>query len=888
VTQDPRGLTSSSNGDLAFGGIRGLQSSYLVDGTDNNNGFFAQARGRYRAPYQFSNETVQEFRVSSNTYGAVVNVVTKSGSNQMHGSAFYYLRDSAFNATNPFVGFNPPNRQQQFGFTVGGPIRRNRVFFFLGTDQHIFHIPSVVYFDNGSPILIPQKGQEPLHHGDYEDSDKALVFAAANQLNQMAGTFPSKMLGNASFAKIDATLTPRHHLSARINISRYWGTNNVFFDPASPITTSMLSSNGEENVATESASLSLTSAVSPKLISHLRAQFSRDLQQSYANSTDTFTRIYSVIDGMNRSNILPRQTLERRLHLADTLSFESGRHSWKVGGDALLTWTSNFFPAQFGGEYYFDNISVDPWTFEPMRYGMKITPLRAYAHQVPRYYMQNFGSANSNPNSNEYAAFVQDTIRVTHRLAASLGVRYDLQLLSTNGLVTNPLWPMAGRVPVNDHNIGPRVGLAYSIGNERPLVVRAGWGVFYPRIPQLYLSNIATENGISSGNLFLDNMNYYDRQIFPTYPKPLLACGPSVSLCIPSSSAVAHITSDVSAFAPNFQAPRVQQASLSLEREIANRMAAGVSYMYVHGEDLIRARDVNLPPPTNVTYPVFDDSGLNQVGTYEVATFSTWQMTRSLTCPFPPCINPLVRPIARLGAINQFESVATSDYNAATVSVHRRMTHGLYFRLAYTWARAVDDGQDALVAGRPVTVQNSYSTASERGPSVTDQRNRVAFSWMAAPRPFGREHDFLGKVFDDWKLAGVLTYGSGRPLDARVSGDPNQDGNSNNDRLPGYSRNAFVGPDYATTDLRITRRLMLGARLKLDLTAESFNLFNRDNQRVVITDDGFQNMAGQFTQLSKTLGISHFPAYYQRSTSFTKATNAYAPRQFQFATRVIF
>ena len=81
---------------------------------------------------------------------------------------------------------------------------------------------------------------------------------------------------------------------------------------------------------------------------------------------------------------------------------------------------------------------------------------------------------------------------------------------------------------------------------------------------------------------------------------------------------------------------------------------------------------------------------------------------------------------------------------------------------------------------------------------------------------------------------------------------------------------------------------MLGARLKLDLTAESFNLFNRDNQRVVITDDGFQNMAGQFTQLSKTLGISHFPAYYQRSTSFTKATNAYAPRQFQFATRVIF
>ncbi len=110
VTQDPRGLTSSSNGDLAFGGIRGFQSTMLVDGSDNNNSFFAQARGRYRAPYQFSNEVVQEFRVSSNAYGAelgrsgggVINVVTKSGNNQWHGSGFYYLRDGQFNAQNAY------------------------------------------------------------------------------------------------------------------------------------------------------------------------------------------------------------------------------------------------------------------------------------------------------------------------------------------------------------------------------------------------------------------------------------------------------------------------------------------------------------------------------------------------------------------------------------------------------------------------------------------------------------------------------------------------------------------------------------------------------------------------------------------------------------------
>src|SRR5262252_4667273 len=190
VTQDPRGLTSASNGDLAFGGIRGYQSSYLLDGADNNNGFYSQARGRYRAPYQFSNETVQEFRVSSNTYGAelgraggaVVNVVTKSGSNHIHGTSFYYLRDSAFNATPAFTNEKPSDRQQQFGFTLGGAIVPNRIFFFGGFDQHIFHVPTLVRFDDGSSKIVPQKGDEPLHHGDYEDSDRDLVFAAADQL----------------------------------------------------------------------------------------------------------------------------------------------------------------------------------------------------------------------------------------------------------------------------------------------------------------------------------------------------------------------------------------------------------------------------------------------------------------------------------------------------------------------------------------------------------------------------------------------------------------------------------------------------------------------------------------------------------------------------------
>jgi hypothetical protein len=346
---------------------------------------------------------------------------------------------------------------------------------------------------------------------------------------------------------------------------------------------------------------------------------------------------------------------------------------------------------------------------------------------------------------------------------------------------------------------------------------------------------------------------------------------------------------DVSAFSHNFKTPNVEQASLNIEREVAHRTSVGVSYMYVHGVDLIRARDVNLPPPVNVSYPVYDASGTNFLGTYDnVESFSTIQSTPTLTCPFPPCINLLARPIPQLGSIDVFESAASSVYHGATLSIRRRMTSGVYFMLSYTFAHAIDDGQDALVAGQPASVQNSYAPNAEKGSSVTDQRQRFVLSCIVAPKPFHRDHEWLGLLFNNWKASGVVTVGSGRPFSATVTGDANQDGNVSNDRLPGISRDSLIGPDYATTDLRLTRRLYAGDRVKLELMVESFNLLNRDNKRVEITQDGFISNAAQFVQITNSIGISNFPAEYRVPSSFTQATDAYAPRQIQVALKLIY
>src|SRR5437763_4317260 len=590
ATQDPRGQNSNSNGDLSFGGVRGFHTSYLVDGGDNNNAFFSQARGRYRSPYQFSNEVIQEFRVSPNsvsaesgrTAGAVVNVVTKSGSNKCHVTGFYFLRDSSFDARDPELAVKPSQQQHQFGLTVGGPLRRNRAFFFAGYDQHIFHEPTVVRFVNGGTTVIPQLAAGPATAGDFEADDQSLVFATASELSKQAGLYPSKLLGNTGFAKIDVNLSQRNQLALRLNTSRYSGANNVFLDPSSPVTTYSISDNGIENVQTETATASLTSALSLRTESHFRAQFSRDLQWSQTNSTTPLTRLPGIVDGFGRSTILPREIHENRGHFAETISRDGSRHSWKLGGDALITKIYDFFPSNFGGEFIFDPIRVNPFTFQPMIGGLELTPLRAYAHQVPHYYVQNVGSAVSHPDTKEYAGFAQDMIRVTDHFDISLGVRYDLQTFSTKYLKTNPLWPDSGKVPLNPKNFAPRVGLSYSIGDERPLVARIGYGLFYPRLPQIYNSIIETQNGFTPNSIFLNQTNFYAQQVFPQYPFSLVNCAPLASSCSAPANLLRFVSSNVSAFAHDFRTPGVHQTSVTVEREVARRVIADVSYSIVH------------------------------------------------------------------------------------------------------------------------------------------------------------------------------------------------------------------------------------------------------------------------------------------------------------------
>jgi hypothetical protein len=272
-----------------------------------------------------------------------------------------------------------------------------------------------------------------------------------------------------------------------------------------------------------------------------------------------------------------------------------------------------------------------------------------------------------------------------------------------------------------------------------------------------------------------------------------------------------------------------------------------------------------------------------------VDSYATWQFARTLNCPFPPCVNALQRPISQLGAISEFDSVAESKYTGFTFSARRRMTAGLYFRLVYTWAQAFDDGQDALLTTTS-QVQTSNSTVSEFGRSVTDQRNRLALSWTDDINPFHHNHNVMRHIFNQWRLSGIFTGGSGRPVNAKVTGDANQDGNPDNDRLPGISRNSLVGPDYFSADTRITRVFepRYAERLKIEASIECFNVLNHVNKMLDSSDNGFSTTAADFTLLDQKIGAKTYPGYFAAQKLFLTPTNAYAPRQIQFSLRMKF
>jgi outer membrane receptor protein involved in Fe transport len=850
-------IDRTRGGDISVGGQKGTLNNLQVDGVDNNNTFFGQAfgRGGVRPPYQFSEESVQEFQVNQNGFsaefgrsgGAVINVVTRSGTNDFHGGLFEYFRDESLNANAPDqkarqavanqLNKRPPSQINQFGGRLGGPIVRNRAFFFFTYDGQRQTLPNFV----DAPNFFTQPA-----------ATQALL--APKLGNYSIGRDQDVYLGKA-----DININDKNLFTVRFNQQNFTGNNN---ENSGSLNTEEHS--GNSLVRSTTLSGTLISTLSTSLVNEFRFQWARDKEPGLANSTDPEALINTGGGNLQigRNNFSPRETTIKRWQFIDNVSYVRGRNNFKFGVDLNFDSIFNFFPGLFSGSYTFAANTIPagggfPAATYANGYQAFAANFNTAAAPTATSYSQAFAGdgttgATTHPDSSDYAVFGQDDWRVTPKLTLNLGVRYDYQklacppiqnpdpLLLNNGLDTS-------NCPKDGNNIAPRFGFSYAFSPKT--VIRGGYGIFYGRTTAIDLGTAHSNNGINVINVTLNAAQ-------------IRAAGlrfPNILTTLPATS----LPRNLYLFTPDYSQPYVQQARVGFERELLPNLSLSVTYMFFKGVHLTRTRDVNLFAPTLTTFPV---QGQSQTFTFE--RFSS------------------TRPISRAtgvtyNRISLFESTANSLYNGLAVQLTKRFTRSFQFLASYTYSKAKDDKPDqtAVVVGTDDSkiVQNQLNIREDWGAADTDLRHRFVFSPVYETGRFTRsDNPVVRALLSDYTFSGIIQLQSGFAYNAFVGNDPNNDGNRSNDRLPGTERNSFYTPATYQFDARITRNIRITENSRLRLILEGFNIFNRSN--VLTVNNTFYNLSTVGTTLTLT----------SPAIPFGVPRTFLTPRQFQLAVKYDF
>jgi outer membrane receptor protein involved in Fe transport len=838
IVRDP-----TRSGDLAVGGQKGTLNSLQIDGASSDNTFFGQSSGRVgsgRAPSQFSVDTVKEFQVNQNGFsaefgraaGAVINVVTKSGTNNYNGSAFYYFRDESLNAKNPsFTPARPKPFGQinQFGGTFGGPIKKDKIFFFAAYEGQRSDLPN--------PVIL-----------------NSLPFAPANVITLLTPKINSYNINrqqNTYLGKVDFNLNENNQIWVRYNQQDFTGTNLE-----SSGTLSAEEHTGNSNVKTKTLTTNWTHTISPKWFNEFRFQYSRDQQPGLANSDTPEVSVTANAGGINdgtfsfgRNNFSPRETTINRYQFIDNQTYLTGNHTLKYGADILIDRIFNFFPGLFSGSYTFPSYA-------------------ALSANTPSRYRQSFAGAGTTggttyPNNTEYGFFGQDDWRARPNMTFSLGLRYDYQRIAEPP-IQNPNTALLAAgfdtsfQPKDKNNFAPRLGFSYS--PDQKSVIRLGYGMFYGRTPAIATGTTHSQNGIQVIAIDINCTN--SPALCPTFP--------NVFTSLPTN--VAAVTPNLFLFGRDYKQPFTHQARVQYEREVMKNTTFSVQYMLFRGVDLSRSRNANLTAPVSTNYPVFNASG---VATGEILAVNRFS-------------NPL--RVSGFTRITLFESTAKSLYEGLTLELNRRFANKFQFGVSYTLSEAKDNKPDqtAVVVGGgddAKIAENQFDLSGEWGRSDLDVRHRFIFNTVYETGTFNSENKVLKALLSDYIVTGILTAQSGYAFSAVVSGDPNGDGNTSNDRAPGTVRNGYSTPSTYIVDMRVGRMIRFGEKYRLSLFAEGFNLFNRANVQLVNnTLYAFSSTGGG--RLTRSTNFNTPRQFISGSPSFT--FNSSYNREFQLGVRFDF
>jgi Carboxypeptidase regulatory-like domain/TonB dependent receptor len=930
-------ITEAEVTRISFGGMRDLSNLVTVDGADTINTATGSQRG---TPSQ---EAVSEFRVVNNSFGSeqgramggIVNIITRSGTNDLHGSVYAYFENSALNARSMLQPSPLPNtlRQGQYGATFGGPIKKNKTFFFSN-------------FEGQRRAEAPVQAPELMNNLALIDAAKAILGIDPENIGALKTADSERGL-----VKIEHQINDNNRLTVRYNIEDARDLNVLMGDTLDGGGIGAPSSAHNNFLRDQALVGTLTSQLKSTLINTALVQYARR-HSTFPGATGqpNLDLPNSLLMGHNFGVF--DATYESRIQFSDSLAWVKGAHVAKFGldfnylkdhiiwpgfspmrivlpGINCLVDFANYVGSLKGinpSQYLTSNFAEGPCPLALGPQNATLPPFPVapgpnpadFQNGVPvAFWPSPLGSANnsvvdgeipppvntnwqnaypinqtpnyfSDINHSYYGFFFQDQWRVSPKLTLNYGVRWDFE----KGLEQE--------INTRYNGIQPRVGIAYS--PDKHTVIRAGFGLFDDRYNLSFFFVTHPQRAVTFC-LSADCSQTYplpgvrDGGLNATYSLSQLPYIPNSPFGIEPADAAANlirfgtyqpVQMITNLFPGNFSVspvgdgavergskiPYSEQASLEIDREIGHGLVVNVGYMFVSAHHQVRAENLNVCPPGGAT------------------------TGPDVCAPAPPPLPGFPAGKANfsgvlipVGLLYYTDNSGNSIYHGLTVSATERL--GQYFRLDanYTFSKTLDDGTFTTFVSTP---QDLYNRAAERANSNQDIRHRFVGNFTAT----GPQKTFLRNT----ELSGIVTLEGARPFTMFVGFDANGDTNPVTDRVGNAARNTYWGDSFKTVDIRISQHFKIRERQKIELAVDVFDLFNRPNVNEVTSVYGTYNFCGSAVPVrykdAASLAIQSNPASFIGSCPaagppfpspiFGSARTMFNPRQFQLSAKYSF